>query len=330
MGGLPLAAEVGQSLTTVTPPSAVDIGRRVSIRIVAADGSSRDLVGMLTDLITVCGRDGSDIQFDPAAVSHWRLIHERAARAGTGAPLSVRVRELETAMADTCPTEVTVRHGEWLLRASTGIAQWANSAVPLGQPLGTVDDAIAQVIEFYRAQGIIPAVRVPLPTGEDLDQLLNSLGWAANVDTYVLVQDTGALMRPDADLLIRHEDEPSDNWRSVRGSDESVSRMRRYPAVYASVWVGGQAVGAGRIAIADDWGVISQVFVGDEHRRYGVGTAVVQTLAGIVQDSGVDRLAVSVSADNADALALYGSLGFRKHHMYRHRILTEPSVKGAS
>lgn len=306
------------------------LGLQVTIRVLDDTGHTRDIVGTLLAGDRIEKRDGTVMSFAIARVTHWRVIPKRAAPAGTGAPLSVRVRKLETAMANTCPAEVTVRHGEWLLRASTGITQWANSAVPLGKPLGTVDDAIAQVIEFSRAQGIIPAVRVPLPTGEDLDQLLNSLGWAANVDTYVLVHDTGALMPPDADLLIRHEDEPSDNWRSVRGPDESVCRMRRYPAVYASVWVGGQAVGAGRIAIADDWGVISQVFVGDDHRRYGVGTAVVQSLAGIVRNSGVDRLAVSVSADNAEALALYGSLGFRKHHMYRHRILTEPSVKGAS
>ena len=326
MCGIPSAAEACSSLTTVTPPSEVDIGRRVSIRIVADDGRSRDLVGMLTDLITVCGRDGSGRQFDPAAISHWRLIPERAARAGTGAPLSVRVRELETAMADTWPAEVTLRHGEGLLQASTGTTQRANSALPLGMPLGTVDDVIAQVTEFSQAQGIIPAIQVPLPTDEDLDQLLHSLGWAANGDTHVLVHDTRALMPPDAEMLIRHEDEPSNDWRSVPGFDEAASIMRRYPADYASIWLDGQAVGAGRIAIANDWGVISPVFVGDEHRRCGIGTAVVQVLAAIVRDSGVDRLAVSVSADNAEALALYGSLGFRKHHMYRHRILTERSV----
>ena len=308
----------------------VDIGRRVSIRIVAADGRSRDLVGVLTDLITVRGRDGSGMQFDPAAVSHWRLIPERTARAGMGAPLSVRVRELEAAAATTWPAEVLLMNGDWLLRASSGITQRANSALPLGKPLGSVDDAIAQVIEFSRAQGIIPAVQVPLPTGEDLDQLLNSLGWAAHGDTYVLVHDTRALIPPDAALLIRHEVEPSGNWRAVQGPDEAVSIMQRYPAHYASVWLNGLSVGAGRIAIADDWGVVSRVYVAEEHRRCGVGTAVVQALAATMRESGVDRLALEVSADNAGALGLYGSLGFRKHHMYRHRVLTEPSVKGAT
>ncbi|NQW72359.1 MAG: GNAT family N-acetyltransferase, partial [Actinobacteria bacterium] len=108
------------------------------------------------------------------------------------------------------------------------------------------------------------------------------------------------------------------------------SIMQRYPADYASVWLDGLAVGAGRIAIADDWGVMSRVYVGEDHRQCGVGTAVVQALAATMRKSGVDRLALQVSADNSEALGMYGSLGFRKHHMYRHRILTEPRVKGAS
>jgi ribosomal protein S18 acetylase RimI-like enzyme len=306
------------------------VGLRVTVRLLDDTGHTRDIVGTLLDGDRIEKRDGTVMSFAIARVTHWRVIPKHAAPAGPGSPLRLRVQELETAMADTCPADVTVRHGEWLLRASMGITQRANSAVPLGKPLGTVDDAIAHVIEFSRAQGIIPAVRVPLPTGEGLDQLLNSLGWAAIVDSYVLVHDTHALVHPDAELLIRHEDEPSGNWRSVRGPDESVSSMRRYPADYASVWVEGQAVGAGRVAIADNWGVISEVFVGERHRRYGVGTAVVQALGGSARDSGVDRLAVSVSADNAEALALYGRLGFRKHHMYRHRMFTERSVKGAS
>ena len=306
------------------------VGLRVTVRVLDDTGHTRDIVGTLLDNHRIEKRDGTIIVFALARVTHWRVIPKRAARAGMGAPLSVRVRELETAMADTWPAEVTVSHGDWLLRASSGITQRANSALPLGKPLGTVDDAVAQVIEFSRAQGIIPAVQVPLPTGKDLDQLLNSLGWAALGDYYVLVHDTRALMPPDAALLIRHEVEPSADWRSVQGPDEAVSIMQRYPADYASVWLDGLAVGAGRIAIADDWGVMSRVYVGEDHRRCGVGTAVVQALAATMRKSGVDRLALQVSADNSEALGMYGSLGFRKHHMYRHRVLTEPRVKGAS
>ena len=306
------------------------VGRLLTVRVLDDTGHTRDIVGTLLHDARIERRDGLIIAFEPSRVTHWRLIPERAARAGMGAPLSVRVRDLETAVAETWPAEVTARHGDWLLRASSGITQRANSALPLGKPPGTVDGAIAQVIEFSRAQGIIPAVQVPLPTGEDLDRVLNSLGWTATSDTHVLVHDTRALMPPDTALLIRHENEPSDDWRSVQGFDAASSIMRRYPADYASVWVDGQAVGVGRIAIADGWGVMSRVYVSKDHRGRGLGTTVVQALAGTMRDSGVDRLALQVGVDNAKALGLYGSLGFRKHHMYRHRVLTEPRVEGAS
>jgi len=306
------------------------VGLRVTVRVLDDTGRTRDLVGVLIDRDSIEKRDGTIITFALAHVTHWRVIPKRIARAGTGGPLSIRVRELESAAAVTWPAEVTVSDGEWLLRASSGITRQANSALPLGRATATAEAALTRVIEFSRAQGIIPAVQVPLPTGEDLDQLLNSLGWTAHGDAYVLVQDTRALMPPDAALLIRYEDAPSDNWRSVQASDEAVGIMRRYPADYASVWLDGLAVGAGRIAVADDWGIISRVHVCAKHRRCGVGTAVVQALAGVIRDSGVDRLAVQIDADDAQGLGLYGSLGFRKHHMYRQRVLTEPSVKGAS
>ena len=330
MDGLPLAADVGQSLTTVTPPSAVDIGRRVSIRIVAADGSSRDLVGMLTDLITVRGRDGSGMQFDPAAISHWRLIPERAARAGMGAPLSVRVREIEAAAACTWPAEITVMSGGWLLRSSGGVTRRANSALPLGNPPfgdpdSGVEHAVAEVVEFARMHGMRPAIQVALPVYAPLDEHLAESGWEAASEHHVLVHDARSIGVREPSTLprrwtLRHEDQPSEAWRSVQGRDAEAIIMSRWPADYLSLWADDIPVGAGRLAISDGWGVITRVFVSPASRRRGGAVAIMEELARAALSSGVERLALQVSVDNRAALGLYARLGFRHHHRYRHRV----------
>ena len=330
MDGLPLAADVGQSLTTVTPPSAVDIGRRVSIRIVAADGSSRDLVGMLTDLITVRGRDGSGMQFDPAAISHWRRIPERAARAGMGAPMRVRVREIEAAAACTWPAEITVMSGGWLLRSSGGVTRRANSALPLGNPPfgdpdSCVEHAVAEVVEFARMHGMRPTIQVALPVYAPLDEHLAESGWDAASDHHVLVHDARSIGVREPSTLprrwtLRHEDQPSEAWRSVQGPDPEATIMSRWPADYLSLWADDMPVGVGRLAMSDGWGVITRVFVSPARRRSGAGVAIMEELARAALASGVERLAVQVSDDNRPALGLYARLGFRHHHTYRHRV----------
>jgi GNAT superfamily N-acetyltransferase len=234
------------------------------------------------------------------------------------------VRELEAAAAATWPAEVSVVTGGWLLRASGGITQRANSALPLGGPPAAIEQAIARVVEFSRAEGITPAIQVPLPTCAELDHALGSLGWAVRSENHVLVHDTRSLVVPGSAMVFRHDDEPTDDWRSVQGPDEAASIMRRYPADYVSAWAGGRAVGAGRIAMAAGWGIIGRVFVSEEHRGRGIGAALMQALAAKAQGARIERLALQVNADNAAALRLYARLGFRRHHRYRHWVLAEP------
>lgn len=300
------------------------LGRRVTVRVLDDDGHARDLVGTLLDRDRIERRDGTIMEFDRSRVTHWRIVPEHAGRAGTGAPLSERVRELEAAAAATWPAEVSVVTGGWLLRASGGITQRANSALPLGGPPAAIEQAIARVVEFSRAEGITPAIQVPLPTCAELDHALGSLGWAVRSENHVLVHDTRSLVVPGSAMVFRHDDEPTDDWRSVQGPDEAASIMRRYPADYASAWAGGRAVGAGRIAMAAGWGIIGRVFVSEEHRGRGIGAALMQALAAKAQGARIERLALQVNADNAAALRLYARLGFRRHHRYRHWVLAEP------
>lgn len=312
-------------------PGAADVGKRVSIRVVDAHGGTRDLVGELVSETAVKRRDGSEVEFEPAAISHWRIVAVKAPKAGTGAPLSLRIREIEAAAACTWPVEIEVMSGGWLLRASGGMSRRANSALPLGlPPYGGPDDsaiehAVAAVAQFARVHGIQPAIQVALPTYALLDEHLAATGWDLAGECCVLVHDTRSIAVTEPTSLpsrrtIRQEDHPSDAWRSVQGPDAAAMIMSRWPAHYLSIWSEGIPVGVGRLAISDGWGVITRVFVAPTSRSRGVGVAVLEALARAALASGIERLALQVSAENRSALGLYARLGFRQHHRYRHRV----------
>lgn len=311
-------------------PSSADVGKRVTVRVVEADGSTRDLVGTLVSPTTVKRRDESEVEFDPAAVSHWRVVATKSQKAGTGAPMSVRVREIEAAAACTWPAEVTVMSGGWLLRSSRGVTRRANSALALGNPPyggpdSSVEHAVAEVVEFARMHGMRPTIQVALPVYAPLDEHLAESGWDAANEHHVLVHDACSIgVRQPSTVprrwTLRHEDEPSEAWCSVQGPDAEAISMSRWPADYLSLWADDRSVGVGRLASSAGWGVITGVFVSPACRRSGAGVAIVEELARAALSSGVERLAVQVSVDNRAALGLYGRLGFRHHHTYRHRV----------
>ena len=314
----------------MTSPGLDDIGSMMTIRVVDADGHTRDLVGTLLRPGAILRRDGTECAFDPATVTHWRLIPLRVPRAGTGAPLSVRIRELEQAMALTWPAEITQEHDGWLLRAARGVTYRANSALPIGPPpLGTpakhLDEAIIRTIGFAREHGIVPMIQVPMPAYSTLDSTLESCGWALALEGVVMVADapevTTAASGSPAPVIL--EDEPTLAWLSVQPDVTTEAIMRRCPARYAVALAHGAPVGTGRIALASGWGVISSVFITADARNSGLGRAVMRELAASASGAGCSRLALQVNADNRRAIDMYERLGFRVHHRYRHRSFTE-------
>ena len=69
--------------------------------------------------------------------------------------------------------------GGWLLRAAEGFTGRANSALPLGDPPGSLDDALDAVTRWYRARGLPSMISVPMPLGGALalDTELARRGW---------------------------------------------------------------------------------------------------------------------------------------------------------
>lgn len=96
------------------------------------------------------------------------------------------------------------------------------------------------------------------------------------------------------------------------------------PAVFTDLETGAppgrRIAGIGFGVIEADWAGLFGMYTAPSWRGYGVGSMLVQALAGFVNDH--DRtqgLYLQVETDNAPAQALYRGLGFTRHHGYHYR-----------
>jgi len=301
-------------------PDSSHIGLRISLRCSEGEGF-RDYLGVMRSLGTVEKRDGSILTFDPTKIVAWRIVEKATARAGYGAPTSLRIREIESVLTTTWPPlEIEIRGG-WRYRAGAGYTYRANSVLPeggpgFGDPLLSIDDEVAHAIEFYRSRNITPSFHVPLPSYSELDEYLAARGWNIHLEAFAMVADRMEIdARTDGEIVIT--DLPTDEFQETRGVMQGAAMMSAYPAKYLTIRdPHGNSIATGRISVAGEWAAITNLFVKPEYRSQGWSKVVLRELIDSVQ---APKITLQVENTNVVALALYESLGFHDHHTYRFR-----------
>ncbi len=76
----------------------------------------------------------------------------------------------------------------------------------------------------------------------------------------------------------------------------------------------------GEAAFDRDWLGIHNLWVDPEHRRTGLARTVLSELLEWGAEQGALTVWLHVETDNAPALALYESIGFRTHHSMRYLV----------
>jgi N-acetylglutamate synthase len=188
--------------------------------------------------------------------------------------------------------------GDWLLRHSpTATARRANSVLAFG-PSGVPDD-YERVVAWYAACSSRPIAAV-LPDSAE-EALFRGHGWVAE--------------STDADTLFQ--------IAGVAAARRTLPRVPRPPACeydeegdLVTVHIGDRASGVA--AYADDWVGLRGIEVAPDHRRQGLGLAVVAALLEWGAERGATTAYLQVLGDNHGALALYEGLGFTTHHAYRY------------
>lgn len=105
-------------------------------------------------------------------------------------------------------------------------------------------------------------------------------------------------------------------WEGARKFfDRTISgeKWRSPPQFFRVAWLGGEPVGfAGSLSMRSDdtRGIVGPVGVFPEHRRRGIGTAVVLSSLDILREHGFKYAYLGTSVDNKRAIGLYEKIGF--------------------
>ena len=317
------------------PNLAAAIGARVTVRLHEATGGFRDIVGILQrcgdGVNELLNSKGQTISFSEDEIAIWREIKALPDRAGTGAPFSLRIQELELLSDLTWPADEIEEIGKWRLRISDGFTMRANSvlptgAAPFGEPNLEMNSAVDEVVKIYIEKGLTPTFTLPLPLYEELDKYLEGLGWKVKVGAEYLVNDIPEnLDLENADFQIVISTDPTREWLEVQSDHQLERIMRNYPARYAQIKFQNKTIAIGRIATFGKWSLATRVFVNPEFRGKGIGALLMRALMAAARDEGAMKIGLQVDSENGAGLALYKSMGFRFHHFYNYRVLSDVS-----
>jgi ribosomal protein S18 acetylase RimI-like enzyme len=300
------------------------IGQRFSIRLRDPEGGYRDVVGHLKTATSLINRKGQEISFDPEQIFVWREIVERPTLAGKGAPLTLRVLELDQICNLTWPATENLDNSGWLMRAASGVTNRANSVLPLVANLegGTLTDfaeKLAKTKEFYQKRNLPTIFQLALPTWQVLYEKLCSIGAVEKIRAHTMVADlTAAKQKIPAGIEIMQSNQFSNEWLSVQPTPGIEKELVGCAATYLVVVKNGQTIAASRIALANDWTSITRVYVHKDFRGLGLGKAIVAAALEASFEQGATKAVLQVEASNAIAIGVYESLGFNFHHEYSY------------
>ena len=323
------------------PEAGPDPGPRVGSRVVVrhrleppdrlTGATLNDVVGDVVaadeSAVVVRTRRG-DVRVARALVTAVKEIPPTPAR--RGAPhRALSVEDLQRVMVGAWPAMETEPLGDWLLRASRGFTNRANSVVTTGSPGMPVPAALDAVERWYAARDL-PAnltLAAPVaadPLGDEVGAEALRRGYRPRVTTLTLTAPSRQVAALAGTRRVELGGSLTEEWfaayRTYREVDEVAARavLTGSPAqVFAAVRdPAGAVAGIARLGLSAAWGGVAAMWVAPHLRRTGLAVTMLAALAGEAQRAGAASLHLQTDVDNTSALALYERCGFERHHAY--------------
>ncbi|MEV8513958.1 GNAT family N-acetyltransferase [Dactylosporangium sp. NPDC051484] len=336
------------------------VGQRVVVRRFVGMRDERpvfsDILGRLDEVtethLTVCARSGA-VRVPVNEIARAKPVPPRRRFTPT--------ESLEAAAALGWPAREQANLGDWLLRATDGWTQRANSALAIGDPDLPVSDAIEFVRQWYGERALVPAMSVPVPLFQRLDDELERRGWIAMPATQMMTAPVARLIgvseswpgstspaispgsspaapddppssRPAAGGRIELATSPSAEWlAAVGGRKGPLPESARHvltsvPQVRFAEWrdESGTLLATARGCVADPesrWLGLSLIGVDERVRRNGLARLLIAALVEWASALGARDAYLQVEQRNTPAVTLYERLGFATHHVYSSRRL---------
>lgn len=307
------------------------VGTQVTLRVATPVGPI-SVVGEVVEADSqqwsVRRRDGS-----VALVAVSSIEAGREVPAGRSA--TTPVAELQQIAAFGWRAQETVRLGDWLLRASSGFTQRANSVLTVGDPGCDLDAALDRAADWYAERGLpllVMQTEGASPVG--LVEALVEREFDPRSETYLMTGEVAHALRGMPDVVrsavatgleLRYDDLPDDSWYACYAvsakpvTDAGRAVIQEHPNVlFASLRDGDRVLAVARAAVDARWAGIFAVAVADDRRRQGLGAAV--TLAALKEAArrGGRHVYLQVEESNGAAVALYRRLNLKVHHSYRY------------
>ncbi len=319
----------------LTPDLAPDLlGRRATIRF-REGASARDVIGRILaigdDTVTVERRDGTVSVIDLALIVVWKVVPDRPVRSRRAT--SISAEELAKITSRGWPAVESVALGDWELRASAGFTGRANSALIAGDPGTGTNDAIDQVLDFYRSRGLPPIAQTVC--GSAGDSLFTENGWVPSTGARpgALVQVADIRTRPPGLSEAVVSESLTDAWMNMyprieSGHQAAARAVLAGPPTVGFVSIGDPVVAIGRVVVTGEWAGLGAVEVAPAHQRQGLATQIVTAAISWAIDRGADKAYLQTMHGNTAALALYAPFGFVDHHEYRYLVPADSRPTG--
>ena len=230
--------------------------------------------------------------------------------------------------------------GAWILRAAGGVTQRANSIWPRnigGRSDEELSALLSEARSWYGSRRLPVLFQISETTDDAsaLHTLMDAEGFTRQSETLVMTFGTEDRPVPAPKTgapAVELSSVPSEDWMQVwwhvdgRGGDDeraiALKILSGCSSVYALVRNNdGRPVAVGRLALPEGGsrGGIYCMATIPEARRQGFAGAVLYSLLGAGNDSGVTVFWLQVTAANRKAQALYARAGFRISGRYVYR-----------